>query len=50
MVTKKGNPAESNFEDLEMQKWNISADRTQRVDKETWVIWLVIMFTPRVNC
>ena len=25
---------EFNFEGLEIQKWNISADRTQRVDKE----------------
>ena len=31
-----------------MLKWNISTDRAQRVDEKTRVIWLVIMFSPRV--
>ena len=37
---------ELNFEGLHMQKWNISADRAQRLDGD---ICLVIMFTPRVT-
>ena len=28
----KGGPVELNFEGLEMQKWNTSADRARRVD------------------
>ena len=28
----KGEPVELNFEGLEMQKWNTSADRARRVD------------------
>ena len=31
-----------------MQKWNISMDRAQRVDKKNGVICQVIMFTPGV--
>ena len=37
-----------NFEDLEMQKWNMPTDTTQRVDEKNGVICLVIMFTPEV--
>ena len=33
------------FKGLEMQKWNIPMDRTQRVDEKNVVICLVIMFT-----
>ena len=36
-----------NFEVLEMQKWNIPANRDQRVDKKL-VVRLVIMFIFRV--
>ena len=36
---------ELNFEDLDVQKWNIATDRAERVDE---IICLVIMFTPRV--
>ena len=39
---------ELNFEDLEMQKWNIPTDEAQRVDEKNSAISLVIMFTPRV--
>ena len=39
---------ELNFEGLEMQKWNIPTDRTQKADEKNGVICLVIMFTPRV--
>ena len=39
---------ELNFEVLEIQKWNILTDRTQRTYEKKWVICLFIMFTPRV--
>ena len=39
---------ELNFEGLEIQKWNIPTDTTQRVDKKNGVICLVMMLTPRV--
>ena len=39
---------ELNFEDLEMQKWNIPTDTAQIVDGKNGVICLVITFTPRV--
>ena len=39
---------ELNFEGLEIKKWNIAADRTQRVGENNGVICLVIMLTPRV--
>ena len=42
------NPMELNFEVLEMQKWNIPTDRTQRVDEKNGVVCLIIMFTHRV--
>ena len=38
---------ELNFEDLEMQKWNIPTNKAQR-DGKKGVICLVIMFTPWV--
>ena len=38
---------EMNFEGLEMWKWNISTEWTQRVDEKNGVICLV-MFVPRV--
>ena len=41
----KGDPIELNFEGLEMQKWNIPANRARRVDEKNGVICLVIMFT-----
>ena len=36
---------EFNFEGLEMQKWNIPVDRSQREDEKISVTCLVIMFT-----
>ena len=45
---QRGNPVELNFEGLEMQKWDIPMDRTERVDDENGVICLVIMFIPKV--
>ena len=36
---------ELNFEGLEIQKWNIPTDRTQRVDEKNGVICLIIMLT-----
>ena len=42
---QSGNLMELNFEDLEIQKWNISTDRAQKVDEKNGVICLVIMFT-----
>ena len=39
---------ELNFEGFEMQKWNISTDRAQRVDGKNKVICLVVVFTPQV--
>ena len=39
---------EMNFENLDMQKWNIPTDKAQRVDEKNGVIRLVILFTPRV--
>ena len=39
---------ELNFEDLEMQKWNLPTDRAQIVDGKNGVICLAIMFTPQV--
>ena len=37
-----------NFEDLEMQKWNMPTNRAQKLHGKNGVICLVIMFTPRV--
>ena len=31
---QKGDPIELNFEDLEIQKWNIPMDRAQGVDEK----------------
>ena len=42
---QSGNLMELNFEDLEIQKWNIPTDRAQKVDEKNGVICLVIMFT-----
>ena len=39
---------ESNFESFEMQKLNIQMNRAQRVDEKNSVIFLFIMFTPRI--
>ena len=38
-------PKESNFEGLEMEKWNIPMERDQRLDEKNGVICL---FMPRV--
>ena len=38
-----------NLEVLEIQKWNIPTNRTQRVDKKNEVICLLIMFIPRAS-
>ena len=38
---KRGDPIEMNFENFEMQKWNIPADRAQTVDgKMRWFVYL----------
>ena len=42
---QKEEPMELNFEWLQMQKWSIPTDRTQRIDEKNGVIYLVIMFT-----
>ena len=47
-VMQKGDPMELNFESLEMQKWNIPTDRSQKVDEKNGVIYLVAMFATRV--
>ena len=39
---------EFNFEGLEMQKWNISMERAQRVDEKNGIICVVTLFTPGV--
>ena len=39
---------EFNFEGLEIQKWNTSMDRAQRVDEKNGVICVVTLFTPGV--
>ena len=39
-------PIELDFEGLEMQKYNKSSDRAQRVDEKNGGICLVSMFTP----
>ena len=44
---KGWSPMELNFEGLEMQKWNIPMDRSQRIEEKNGVICLVIVFTPR---
>ena len=36
-----------NFKGLEMQKWNIPTEKTQRADGKNGVICLYIIFTPR---
>ena len=36
---------ELNFEDFEMQEWNITTDGASRVDEKNGVICLIIMFT-----
>ena len=45
---QKGDPMKLNFEVFEIQKRNVPTDRAERVDKKNGVIWLVIMFTPKV--
>ena len=39
---------ELTFQDLKIKKWNIPANGPQRVDEKNGVIWLTIMFNPRV--
>ena len=39
---------ELNFEGPEMQKWNIPTDRAGTAEEKNGVIFLVIMFTPRI--
>ena len=38
-----------NFEGLEMQKWNIAMNRTQKADENNGVVSLAIMFVSRVT-
>ena len=45
---QRGDPMELNFEVLEMQKWSIRTDRAQMAEEKNGVIFLFIMFTPRV--
>ena len=40
-----GDPMKRNSEGLEMQKWNTSMDRAQKVDERNGFICLVFMFT-----
>ena len=42
------NAKELNFEDLEMQKWHEPINRALRVGEKNGVIYLFIMFTPRI--
>ena len=39
-----GDPMELNFEDLQMQKWNIGVDGAQKTNKRNMGISLIIMF------
>ena len=39
---------ELNFESFQMQKWNTSTDRAQRIGKIHGVICLVVVFAPEV--
>ena len=41
---ERGDPMKLNFEGLEMQKWNIPRDKTQKADKKNGIICLVIVF------
>ena len=47
-VCRGGGGVKLNFEDLEMQKWNIPTNKAQRVNEKNGVIYLAITFTPRV--
>ena len=48
MQREEGEPIDLNFEDLEIQKWNISIEWAQKADEKNGVICLVIMFTPGI--
>ena len=48
VMQRNGDPMDLSFEGLEIQKWNISADRAQRVDEKNEIICLLIIFTSRV--
>ena len=45
---RKWNPMELNFEVLEMQNWNLPTNRTQRIDEKNKIIYLFIMFSPKI--
>ena len=45
---QSGSSMELKFEGLEMQKWNIPTIRAQGADEKNDVIYLLIMFTPRL--
>ena len=47
-IMQRGNPMKVNFKALELQEWNITTDRAERVDEKNGVISLVIMFTSRL--
>ena len=47
-IMQRGNPMKVNFKALEMQEWNITTDRAERVDEKNGVISLVIMFASRL--
>ena len=48
---QRAEPKEFNFEDLEMQKWNIITDKTQRVDEKngSFVYWYCLFPVTRVT-
>ena len=45
---QRGSSMELKFEGLEIQKWNIPTIRAQGADEKNDVIYLFIMFTPRL--
>ena len=47
-IMQRGDPAELNFESIEMHKWYKPINRAVRVDEKSGVICVVIMFIPTV--
>ena len=45
---QRGEPIDLNFEDLEIEKWNISIEKVEKEYEKNGVICLVIVFTPGV--
>ena len=44
-LLQRGNPMGLSFEGIEIQKWDITTDKAQRIDEKNGVICLVFMFT-----